>query len=148
MKNREIKFRIWNGTKMEHNIMVGFLGTFYVQGMDEKDAACMSSMNTKYYDNIIPMQFTGLKDCKGKEIYEGDICVITESSGKTHTGRRGYVYEDNDGGGWNLMNSKGKKEIIFPINIYCKKKSGQNIEVIGNIHENVGLLAVAPFNTK
>ena len=31
-----IKFRVWNGHKMELNIMAGLLGAFYVQGMNEK----------------------------------------------------------------------------------------------------------------
>lgn len=70
---REIKFRIWNGSSMEYNIMVGFLGAFYAQGIDENDAASISPFNTKYPDDILPMQFTGLKDKNGKEIYEGDV---------------------------------------------------------------------------
>ena len=45
---REIKFRVWTGQEMEHRIMVGFLGAFYVQGIDEKDSASMSPFNTKY----------------------------------------------------------------------------------------------------
>jgi uncharacterized phage protein (TIGR01671 family) len=71
--NRKIKFRVWNGSKMEHNIMAGFLGSFYVQGIDEKDSASMSQFNTKYFENTPLMQFTGLVDKKGNDVYEGDI---------------------------------------------------------------------------
>lgn len=131
MKNRELKFRIWNGTKMEHNIMVGFLGTFYVQGMDEKDSASMSPMNTKYYDNIIPMQFTGMKDKNGKEIYEGDILKYPDAD-------NGYVRFDY---GWAIQYSEVYSHDMPQY--YC-----DNLEIIGNIYENAGLLAVTPNNTK
>lgn len=46
--NREIKFRVWTGMSMGYKVMAGYLGHFYVAGMDEKDAACMSQFNTIY----------------------------------------------------------------------------------------------------
>jgi hypothetical protein len=54
--NREIKFRAWNG-----NVL-----TYYPE---------LRNWNTEYSDleDCEIMQFTGLKDKNGKEIYEGDI---------------------------------------------------------------------------
>lgn len=55
---REIKFREWNGIEMNYEPMISMIST--------------ASINDRFIDNDF-MQFTGLCDVKGKEIYEGDI---------------------------------------------------------------------------
>lgn len=122
---REIKFRVWNGHKMEYNVMTGFLGVFYVQGIDENDLACMSPFNTKYHDDAPIMQFTGLKDKHGKDIYEGDIFNFGDKNIK-------YVVQ------WLDCGLKGKQ--IGSSSFVGFEYWHDVLEVVGNIHENPDLL--------
>ena len=105
---REIKFRAWNkeDKKMRYNVeyMFGFSGGF------------------PYYDYIL-MQYTGIKDKNGVEIYEGDIL-------KLHSGVGKVEYEC--GQFWVIP------QIDMMNNIYHATSCGA--EVIGNIHENPELL--------
>lgn len=68
------------------------------------------------------MQCTGLKDKKGKEIYEGDIC--RHASGRPEVNSVEYYY-----GEWHLE----------PHGLHLSDEYEQ-VEVIGNIYENPELL--------
>ena len=132
--NREIKFRVWTGSRMEHKIMAGFLGVFFVQGMDEHDSACMSEFNTKY-ENCPVMQFIGLR-AKNGDIYEGDIVHWPGWDGKTYQvcyDRWGIPalagIKDSEGGDF--------KEFEMNYNATPAK-----CEILGNIYENPELLEV------
>lgn len=103
---KELLFRVWNGAKYEYDIMVGKFGVFYVNpinsGIDATDSASLSPFNTRFINDVVVEQFTGLHDAtkwedltnaerdewiksghteedwKGRRIFEGDIlCANT-----------------------------------------------------------------------
>ena len=61
---RETKFRVWNGIEWCGTIKPG-------QEVDKNDY--------ESYEDLVFLQFTGLLDTTGNEIYEGDIVKCFES---------------------------------------------------------------------
>lgn len=76
--NREIKFRIWDieNKEMLEVQELDFEPTFYGGRI-----AIRPDQYNDYFDteDMILMQYTGLHDKNGKEIYEGDIIRIKNS---------------------------------------------------------------------
>lgn len=134
---REIKFRAWIGSMendgMEYNVIVGRFGAFYVNpgtkgdGIDEKDSATLTPFNTKYGEQTPIMQYTGLKDKNGKEIYEGDVLKIRKELAHL------FPVNDLENDFNRLVEYRGAS--FSPLDVV-----GENsCEIIGNIYENPDL---------
>ena len=130
---REIKFRAWDkkDTRMivhEQDFIplkVTNIGVLRLDATSEEEKWTIVSG-----DRFELMQYTGLKDCRGKEIYEGDI-VSTKYSDTNHVVKYfGYnFYADG------FYNSA----FDCPGDLFSECDD-EDIEVIGNIYENPELL--------
>jgi uncharacterized phage protein (TIGR01671 family) len=134
---REIKFRAWFTIKnkmVDHEVLSmsydkgeGFTFAFDGNTLDE-DGNEEGSLNFEL------MQYTGLKDKNGVEIYEGDIIYIGHPhKGRTYTGP--IIYEKYQ---------FSAKDFYFTHhdNPSDPFESIEYMEVIGNIHANPELLEV------
>lgn len=112
---REIKFRAWDikyGGWVSRNICIDCDGMrYWILGMNA---------NPVDRDEYDLMQYTGLKDKNGKEIYEGDIVI------HRHAGEQSYVQ-----GVVIIESTRGICVGNWPL--------GFGYEVIGNMHENKDL---------
>lgn len=113
--NREIKFRAW---QKWHEYMftpdyIDFINGNIIIGENDGDSR---------YEDIPLMQYTGLKDKNGKEIYEGDVLEFPFEMG--------IVYVINDGFRF-AIKSFGSQTIEYESEEVLKQT-----KIIGNIYEN------------
>lgn len=136
MKMREIKFRLYQ--KIAKKMM---------SWEQAKNLCKLDVLNDNEEDDLFSswMQYTGLKDKEGKEIYEGDILECTSelltNFGKTKTGRYETTYKQviwlTDSWGYRVLKSKHIVEGAERKGLEVAIKFGV---ICGNIYENPELL--------
>jgi uncharacterized phage protein (TIGR01671 family) len=119
-KMREIKFRHWNGREMDYDPMMKVTG----QKWCDLNSHFGRDRNPNNID--ILMQYTGLKDKNGKEIYEGDVAIWFVNGKKVV----GEVYYE--GQAFDMRNNK--------MGYIGWDANRGEVEIIGNIYENPELL--------
>ena len=133
---RELKFRAWDGECMSDSFGLGDLHDGLVYQEDEA------------YDveGKTVMQYTGLKDSKGVEIYEGDIVACLKNRfGKDRHEFWAIEYVDYEASFqvYNQLNSMRRIDLQAECSGSCFSPDGEEeiiLEVIGNIYESVHLL--------
>jgi len=140
---REFKFRVWDGLEME----LFKLEDIYWRGED--------TGKYDFHEGLEVMQYTGLKDKRGKEIYEGDVLSFVEFNNDEDHGFGPHLnimdlvvvdWEEYHSGfvlrRTSEHNHRGNMDAIF----YglCSRNNeipiGAYAVVIGNIYENPELI--------
>ena len=130
--SKEIKFRIWDKDS-GYFIKVSDTNKHYLSL--NGDIIIIDEMGFIYEmdkENYIIDRYTGLKDKNGKEIYEGDIIRL-----KHHIDKRinvvGKVIFLSEQASFGIIDDLGQEYPLF-------RNTTEQIEIIGNIYENLELL--------
>ena len=116
---RTIKFRFWD---------------YGLKKMCFRNPATMDFSHPK----ILPMQFTGLQDKNGKEIYEGDVLSDYTETDEGLIQSKYPVYWGEKEGQW-VVDQSYNKDRTCPATLAWELEMFE-YEITGNIHETPELL--------
>ena len=125
--SREIKFRAWDSWNEAMHYPAGEKFVLQFDGT-------IGHFNGKTYDTVewVLMQFTGLKDKNGDEIYEGDIIKF-----KVEFEDQEYdngIVRWSPGGYWTSQIENDLEELL------SEELNDLEGEIIGNVHQNPELI--------
>lgn len=127
--NREIKFRAWH-KDLKKMFKIGQItleeGTWNFEPNDRD----FIGMSIPYQPSFVLMQYTGIHDKNGKEIYEGDIVEIT----KECVCEKGIIVFKNG-----CFFIKVKENLLA---LYNCEFNNYKVKKIGNIYDNPEMLGV------
>jgi uncharacterized phage protein (TIGR01671 family) len=152
IRMREIKFRAYVNNPIHGK------GIFSVKSINFEPFVCEVAIEGEIvsffdFDDITLLEYTGLKDRNGKDIYEGDILLVTSeiytNFGKTPTGRFSKEYYEvvwkDDGWGHKVLKSD---HTIEGTEIIGLKVTTKYAEVIGNRYAIPELLEGIEYESK
>jgi uncharacterized phage protein (TIGR01671 family) len=130
-RSSEIKFRAWSSiaeNMFNNQVSLDILAQqelFRIAGKED------------LWPDFTFMQYTGLKDKNGKEIYEGDIIEL----GETNFTKEVIIFDKGSFGikaSWLKDNKYG--DPFVELNKYCNPVFEGCVLIVGNIYENPELL--------
>lgn len=135
---RDIKFRVWDKDNkkmiLDENILkICFLGKGHTPNMivySDKNINRYEEIDKRHCHNFDLMMYTGVNDCKNKEIYEGDIFAHNNQKFEVIYDGTRFIGVDGDRSG---------KGYCYYVDS-CYKDGSSSIEVIGNVYENPRLM--------
>ena len=146
---RERKFRCWDGNnKMMWEVtdiqwakkggLIYIRGTFIKNGKKEPIGGFKNQMTTKRWNNLILLEFIGLKDKNGIEIYFGDILATSNNNPI-------YDFWEQSENGYTVVKERDDELGVtysrwFMTTVDDSIYNIRFCEVIGNIWENPELL--------
>lgn len=128
--SRELKFRAWDSERNTYDheeLLLAPNGDILASRWQE-----LCEPESEY----IIEQYTGLKDKNGKEIYEGDIVMLSGRVAKNKSTIYKVVW-DSFLTGFDLISLEPNKSDVGYLN---ETETENRYEVIGNIHDNPELL--------
>lgn len=130
---RKIKFRAWlKEDKKMVNVETMDFTDKSIQYLKRSEIINAYILRRESFDDVELMQYAGLKDKNGKEIYEGDI-VLVKLSGVSTWYKTVVKFKE----GVFIASLIDGEDYIY---IFNRGFDNNDFEVIGNIYENKKLL--------
>lgn len=132
--SREIKFRAWlkKEKKMVNVETIDFTDKS-IQYLEKSEFINAYLLRRVSFDDVELMQYTGVKDKNGKEIYEGDIVILNDTEEENRCVVK-YKY-----GSYILIDGDLREDL-------SNVESYKFLEVVGNIYENKNLMEENKWN--
>ena len=144
---RTIKFRAWKSWRKPEMLYPPSFNLFWSEKSKSQTMVYKDEDSTYRADcnwlfdaqwNMPLMQFTGMADKNGKEIYESDIAKITWTDYSLPEYPEGYQYTELGVMGWNQKSAQFS--FLLKDSLFKDNWDNLQIEIIGNIYENPELL--------